>query len=200
MNIKISRGFQFSCVVLGETVEQAQINTYTVGLDMTVLSHNSTYYNIAYDRVKFWTQDIMQDSVLISTNHAQLAQWQSTGNRCIVFPQDPVDQLVGAMLFSKLNSITEQNLEINCLSISSAFDDGVCYLFETGETYDIPDMPGWWLDARPIWSNTEASRGSAKKVINLARFRDWKDHGLDWAQSKTQHPATVTSFVKDEEK
>lgn len=200
MNIKIARGFQFSCMVLGEASEQAQINTYTLALDMTVLSHTSAHYNIAYDRIKFWIMDIMQDSVLISQNHTQLSQWQSTGNRCIVFPQDPVDQIVGAMMFTKLNSITEQNLEINGLSISSAFDDDICYLFEAGEVYDIPDMPAWWTDGRPMFTAIDTHRTGTKKVINLSRARDWKTHGLDWDAQEKSSSAIVTSFVKDEEK
>lgn len=200
MNVKISRGFQFSCMVLGEKTDHAQINLYTLGLDMTALSQDSTYYNIAYDRVKFWVQDIMQDAILISQHHPQLSQWQSTGNRCIIFPQDPVDQLVGVMMLSKLNALTEQNLEINCLSISSAFDDNVCYFFEAGETHDIANMPDWWLDSRPIWSMQDKIRGGTKKIMYLTRSRDWKDYGLDWAQSENPQSATVTSFVKDEEK
>lgn len=178
MNVEMEKVFSFSALVL-DPDHAAWINTWDVHLRMRALGDNRGY-NTAYSRMKFWFNDIMQDSILISHDHAQLSVWRHTGMRTIEFPTEPLDQVIGLMLMSKLNAMTEGRLEISQVSVTSMADDFVTYFCDHGDHLHWFDEPGWWRDSSPNHAMTPRRNRTSGKVIAMSRTQDWKNHDLDW--------------------
>lgn len=161
------------------------INHYDVGVDLLTVSDDLQQQNIAYDRMKLWISDVINNSVMLSAHDPDLPVWQSTAARTLVLPQDPVDQLVGIMLHLKLNAIMEDHMLITALEISSTEGDGMIYLHHHDDAVG-PDFaqPGWWSQPTPAWC--DPPKKPTGKVIDLARQPEWADFGLGWSQHEPE--------------
>ncbi len=178
------------------------INTYTATCHMHTTSMYEHDHDIAYGRMDYWFGEVMQDSVMINADSAAAKIYAATGQRLLMFPDDPVDQLVGIMLCLKLNAITEGRLVITDVDISSVHGADMIYQHNQAEAVGPLAAAGWWQDARPIWNHAPASaRGS--KVVSLNRAADWNSLHLDW-QSNTSgerdSSIVFADFDRDEDK
>jgi hypothetical protein len=182
MNVDLEKTFAFSCV-LDDPESTPWINTYEVRLLMSTSTENMVEYNVAYQRLKYWFQDIMQDSVLIESTSPRSQAWRDSGMRCIDFPIYPIDQVIGLMLMRKLTAIVEGRIDVLQISVSSPADDFVNYLCDQGDDLHWFESPGWWSDPRPISSTGGQKSRASGKVISISRTSDWKDHDLDWANT-----------------
>jgi hypothetical protein len=141
---------------------------------------------------------MMQDAVLIDQKNKTIDTWQKTGARVMSFPDDPVDQLVGMMLYSKLSVIAEGKIDINEILVSSVMDDDIIYRQSDSENLGPFEESGWWNDPKPVWETAKRKSG---KVISLKRTAEWKDLDLDWNNDDSDDKiAVVADFPKDENK
>lgn len=181
MNVEIEKTFHFNAIVVAQDCEP-WINTYDVKILMEICTTDNNQYNIAYQRLQFWFHNIMNDCVLIKSDHALLNHWRCTNARCLEMPTDVVDQTVGMMLMKKTTSITESRINILNLMISSPADDYLGYRIDMEDHLHWFEEPGWWQDSRPNYVAKAAYQTAAKKIIQMPRNDDWKDHDLDWVQ------------------
>jgi hypothetical protein len=179
MNIELEKTFQFPCVLVGAETGP-WVNSYEVRLEIRVATDQSHEYNIAYQRMKFWFQEIMHSAILIQKDHPKLPIWRDTGLACLEFPENPVDQVVGLMLMKKLTVIVEGRLEIMRLAIASAADDFISYFCDQEDYLHWFEEPGWWGESGPNHFTQNKKSRSQGKVISINRVSDWKDHDLDW--------------------
>ena len=161
---------------------------------MIVLADAGLDHKRAFARMRYWLQEIMQDCVLISQDHDRLDTWLDTGSRVLVFPEDPVDQLVGIMLYCKLHAIVQDNLLIDRVTVSSVLDDEVMYHHYADEDQGPFAAPGWWNESRPCWK--QAIKKGRGKVIDLGRGPDWKDLDLEWDQECAQNTVVIAEFTR----
>lgn len=196
MNSKISKTFDFSCYTVSQRYDHPQIVPYTININMITASDDGKELNIAYSRLNFWIDDIMQNAVLIDQSHPNLSTWYDLDCKVLAIPFDPVDQIIGAILFCKLQAIVENRLLINQLSISSPIDDYIVYHHEDTDDLELFKGVAWWNDCLPNWITQHKKRKSGK-VIKLERSPEWKDVGLDWDDSDNkEHIIVYTDFVK----
>ncbi len=178
------------------------INTYTATVHMHTTSMYDQDHDVAYGRMDYWFGEVMQDCVMISADAGAAKTYAATGQRLLLFPDQPVDQLVGIMLCLKLNSITEGRLIITDVDLSSVHGADMTYQHNQAEAAGPLATAGWWQDSRPIWNHTASStRGS--KVVSLNRAADWNSLDLDWQQntSHDQNSSIVfADFDRDDEK
>lgn len=167
-------------------------NNYQVIVDMTTQTDDSFQQNIAYERLKYTISNVLQDSIMISSDSDRLKLWKNTGANLIELPHEPVDQLVGMMLFCKLNAIMENRILINDLEITSTHGDEMVYLHSENESVGPFASDGWWNDSRPKFSSPISGR--KEKVVSIERSPDWKHIGLDWAQPEPPNDPVI--FVK----
>jgi hypothetical protein len=154
------------------------INTYTARIRMHTTSMYDSDHDVAYGRMDYWFEEVMQDSVMIGADSPAIKAYSATGQRLLVFPDDPVDQLVGIMLCLKLNAMTEGRLIITDIDLSSVHGADMTYQHNVNEAVGPMADAGWWHDARPIWNLAASTRGS--KVVSLNRAADWHSLDLDW--------------------
>ena len=198
MTARIKKQFSFSTGLVYQG--HFMINHYTVTLTMTVKSHDFYQQNIAYERMKYWMQEIMSDSILISEKDSKLKQFSALDTTVIVLPQDPVDQLVGIMLYSKINAVMEDRIEIDELEIVSSQGDDTVYLYGAGEvTASGVPFSDWWFDARPVASQPKVKPNG--KVVNLTRIPEWDELGLAWdTEQETDNTVVFANFGANENK
>ena len=156
------------------------INQYAASVSIITVSDNHEQQNIAYERTKLWINRVMDDGILISHDDPTLDAWRSTGARIIVLPEEPVDQIIGIMLYLKLNSIMENRLVISEVELGSTVGDNTSYLHSHGESVgEALGQAGWWLDPRPTWY-LDPHKISEDNVVNLSRGPEWGDFELEW--------------------
>lgn len=199
MNVRLKKTFSTPAIVVDqERYDSAMINHYDITLHITVTAQDSSETNTAYDRVNYWIREIFGNSVLICQDSDKIPAWEATGQRYIIFPDQPVDQLVGIMLFHKLNAISEARLEITEIEISSGLDDFVVYLHSRDEINSGIEMPAWWLASDPTWYSTAPRPKSGSKVISINRKRDWSELDLQW-DSNEDTGVLVGKFTYDDD-
>ena len=188
MNVRLVKTWywQSNRVLAGD----CYINSYTARVQMHTTAMDAAEHSVAYERMDHWFQSVMQDSVLISADDSKLEAYGATGQRLLIFPEDPVDQLVGIMLCIKLNSITEGRLVITDVDLSSVNGEEMTYQHNHNEAIGPMCSTGWWQDPRPSWVSS-GTRNPSTKVVSLSRSPEWHAIGLDWPNKTT----TVDSAV-----
>lgn len=194
--LKKSFGFYTGMAYQGQFL----VNHWNVNLDLVTVSDDSSQQNVAYERMKYWVGRVLDDSILIGHADPALADFSRINGRLIVLPDEPVDQIVGIMLYLKLNAIMENRMIVAATEIWSTQGDHTSYIHMAGENLG-PDLSldGWWSDPRPIYSlNRSRSTGN---VVSLDRLAEWKDFGLEW-ESNDVEPAgnvVVAQFPRNED-
>lgn len=197
MNVRLKKVWNVCCGVIWDG--RYRINQYTVMANLTTRTADHTAQNIAYERMNYWILQILQDSVLINRDSDRIAAFQATEQQVITIPGEPVDQLIGMMLFSKLTAIVEQRLVIDEIEISSDLGDRVIYSHDCDESSAQFAQSGWWNDPGPCHSEVTRRKGS--KVINLARSTEWGIFGLGWdaAPGDATNTVVFAEFTRHED-
>lgn len=188
MNVKLKKNFTFYTGLVYEN--RHEINVYDVTVYMTTNSMDPESHNIVYDRMTYWIDEVLHGSVLIGQDSEKLDAYKATGQRVLVFPQDPVDQLVGVMLYLKLTAMVENHMLITAVHLSSAVGDDVIYIHQAEDASGPMAVDGWWQDPRPAWAHGKKSR-AAGKVIAMDRMPEWSDLDLAWEKQTEQENSTV---------
>jgi len=97
MNVRLKKTFGWYGAVVYE--DQFIITHYSSEVSMITVTPDNREQNIAYERIKLFMNDIMDGAVLISQNNPKLDQYQNIGMRLIALPDEPVDQVIGMMLY-----------------------------------------------------------------------------------------------------
>lgn len=198
MNARLKKSFGFYTGLIYQG--KFMVNHWNVTLELVTVSDNSDQHNIAYERMKYWMHHVLDDSILIAQDDPALATVADMDARVIVLPDEPVDQIVGIMLYLKLNAIMENRMIVAATEIWSTQGDQTSYVHVGGENVG-PNLgqDGWWVDPRPVFC---VGRNRATgKVVNLDRGAEWKDVGLAWESANVPRSDTVVfaKFPRDED-
>ena len=199
MNVRLIKTWQWqSGLVYDDTF---YINSYSVATHMHTTTMHDHDHDVAYGRMEHWFQEVMQDSVMISADCAVARAYAATGQRLLVFPDQPVDQLVGIMLCVKLNSITEGRLIITDVDLSSVHGADMLYQHNHAEAQGALSAAGWWRDAGPTWHDRTVPTRAAK-VVKLRGVADWHSLDLDWQPCKRSTDSAIVfgDFDRDADK
>jgi hypothetical protein len=200
MNVRLKKTFDFSTGLVYN--EEFSVNYYTANVYMTVLAEDSTQQNIAYERIKYWVDFVLTNSILIADTDAMLDKWLATQQRIISLPEKPVDQIVGIMLFSKFNAMAENRFIITDLELSSDVGDDTYFIHSDNEGLGPLNHGGWWTDPSPSWTSTSRRRKKTDKIISIGRTSEWNEFGLNWdadnADEENSNTVVFANFVKDE--
>lgn len=181
MSVCLAREWAFSSILVSDRYQRPIINVYTARTELITEAQDNVNHNCAYGRIKYWMQEVMDGAVLISHDHPDLGIWKQTGSRVLAFPEDPVDQLVGIMIYTKLTAITAPQMLIDRVDISSPLDDDVVYQHHAVESLGPFSQHSWWDDERPTWQ-VAAAKPRNSKVVALDRQLTWRDLDLEWYQ------------------
>ena len=168
------------------------MNSYHVDMQMMTVSNSSYDQNIALARIKYVIFEEFCNSIFIEeTETDAIAAYQAAGFKCVAFPAEPADQIVGLALFFKLNSITEGMMQVLDLNLHSDAGGGVTYLHNDEEEPGPFDDDGWWHGSNPLCGISSQSG----KVVSLNELT-WKSLDLEW-DDETDEPEVEVEIILD---
>ena len=168
------------------------MNSYHVDMQMMTVSNSSYDQNIALARIKYVIFEEFCNSIFIEeTEIDAIAAYEAAGLKCVTFPTEPVDQIVGLALFFKLNSITEGMMQVLDLNLHSDAGGGVTYLHNDEEEPGPFDDDGWWHGSNPLCGISSQSG----KVVSLNELT-WKSLDLEW-DDETDEPEVEVEIILD---
>jgi hypothetical protein len=156
------------------------MNNYSVRLWLLTNSHTATDHNTAFERIKYFVFNELDSTVFINSEHAEMCQRLSAaGFNITTLPGEPVDQLIGIVLHSKLNAITEDRMIVVETEIGSAMGENVIYLHSDEENSEDLVKPTWCISTDLTHCDTISVDG--EKVVTIAPSISWRELDLAWS-------------------
>jgi len=182
MNVRLQYDLDFLAGV--HYNNQLQMNHYSVSMNLLTKTKDSVSTNIALDRIKLFVAAAMESTVFINQANQEQAEFlQMIGANVTTLPEEPVDQIVGMMLYYKLNAIMEGRMEIVNLDISSTLGDSVWYQHDEEDLSGPFAADGWWHQASMQHDSMDAEPVSDNVVKVTAT--GWHEMNLDWPENTT---------------
>lgn len=179
------------------------MSNYTVTFKLITVTPDVRDSNVALERLRYLVDEVLTDAVFINYEETdQIKKLKAAGIETIVMPEEPVDQIVGIMLYSKVNAIMEGRMAVRSVLISSNIGDEVIYEHNSDESVAPFDQPGWWTSSAP---NCETASKQAKdQVFMITNQKPWRDLDLDWfdgqVESDEENVLVFTDFKNDKDK
>ena len=198
MNVRLARTWRWQSGLVYD--DAYHINRYTAKVYMYTNTDRPHDHEIAYGRIDYWFQEVLQDCVMLEDHSAMVAAYSHVPQRSLLLPGPPVDQLVGIMLYLKLNAMCEQRMIITDVELHSEHGDHMAYLHNETEGTEPFTETGWWHDSRPVWSYAVPKRSS--KVVALTRVPEWHALDLEWhpVGAKSDSSVLFADFNRDDNK
>jgi hypothetical protein len=199
MNVRLQYDLEFLAGIYYD--DRLQLNSYNASMNLITKTKDPADTNIAMERVKAFVYDTLESTVFVNQSNMERAEFlQMTGVNVTTLPEEPVDQIVGMMLYYKLNAIMEGRMIITGLDISSSLGDGVWYQHDEEDSSGPFSTKGWWHDASTQHDTIELEEAvdNVVKVISTG----WHEMGLDWPDSTPAQESKVVypNFKKNETK
>ena len=198
MNVRLQYNLEFLAGIYYD--DHLQMNAYTVGLGLLTKTTDPLSTNIAMDRLKAFVFSELEHTVFINAKLKERAEMMSVlGINVTTLPEEPVDQIIGMMLYHKLNAIMEGRMVITQLDISSALGDNVTYMHDEEDSSGPFAQPGWWSlpNVQHDTLDLEEAVDNIVKVVPSA----WVEYGLKWPEEgdvPTANTVVYANFPKNE--
>jgi hypothetical protein len=177
MNVRIQYPLSFTAGIYFNG--QMQMNNYMAKLYMMTNTPDGVANNVAFERIKHFIYTELDSSIFISSEYEeQCKKYIDAGIKITTFPGDPVDQLVGIMLFCKLGAIMEDRIIIGEVELGSTTSDGVIYIHGDNENIEDLDPPDWWDSVDLIHCDRELV--DTDEIVTMHRGSVWRDLELQW--------------------
>ena len=185
MNVRIQYAMRFMAGIYYE--DKLQLNEYTVKAYMMTNTEDPADHNIALNRIKHFVYNELESTIFVDENDIETCtKLSAAGLNITTMPTDPVDQLIGIMLYDKLSAITEERLLIGEIELTSVLGDGVIYFHGDNENIDDVDPPDWWSSADLVHCDQDLI--NSEKVVTLHKSSVWRDLGLQWPDIEDNTP------------
>jgi len=193
MNVRLQYDLEFLAGVYYE--DQLQMNRYTVSLNLLTKTKDSASTNIALDRVKAFVHGALESTVFINqANQERAEMMQLMGINVTTLPQEPVDQIIGMMLYYKLNAVMEERMTVTGLDIASTLGDSVWYQHDEEDIAGPFVTDGWWHRASMQHETIEAETVS-KNVVKVIST-GWYEMNLEWPENTAPVPDNTVVYGK----
>jgi hypothetical protein len=198
MNVRIECSSSFSAGIVWQ--DRYMINNFLVSVKLITQTMDATEQNIALERLKYMVYSQFQHGVFVSEkDKTWIKKLQTAGLKVFVLPTETVDQIVGMLLYCKLNAVMENRLGIMELSISSDLGDSIIYYHNENESIGPFSVDGWWHSSDPTYTEVTPTKG---KVVELSPNSSWQSLGLEWQTDDKEEPVDtnkiVLAFKKDD--
>jgi hypothetical protein len=193
MNVKLQTNLEFSAGIYFE--DRLRFNRYSAALQMCTATNDHEQINIAMDRIKMFVYSELADTVFINQEDFERAEvLELLGVNITTLPQDPIDQIIGLMLYTKLSAITEGRIIIDALDISSLLGDNVVYMFESGDNLGPFCNDGWWN--QPDTSHSKLENIKLEENVVKVPTTGWSKYNLNWNDLSTRKSGKTVEFEK----
>lgn len=178
MNVRLKYDMLFTAGVYYDGV--LRMNNYSLRLWMTTNSENPADQNISFERIKYFLYTQMDSTIFInSKSEDECLQFAQAGLNITTMPGDPVDQLVGIMLYYKLNAITEDRMNVVETELSSTYGENMTYLHSEFENTLGYEQPNWWTT--PDLTHSDFAPVDSDNIVSIPQSNTWRDIDLSWS-------------------
>jgi hypothetical protein len=194
MNVRLRHDMNFTAGVYWDGA--TRMNNYSLTLWMTTACSDSADQNTAFERIKYFVYSALDSTIFINSEHDNQCQLLArAGLDITTMPGEPVDQLIGLMLYYKLNAVVEGRMIIEETELASTLGEGIAYLHAAHEQTTIPAQPDWWQAADPM--HCDPALVDTDKVLNLPQATLWRDLDLAWSIPDTTQDIGNTVVFAD---
>ena len=164
------------------------MTNYTLALKLLTQTMDPQDQNIALERVKYFLLNELHSTIFINQTDVERAEvFTDVGLNVTTLPEEPVDQVVGIMLFHKLNAIMEGRMKITEIRFSSEAGDSIEYFHGENEHTELFPESGWWHEPTLKHSDVELEDDENEESDNVVAINaddEWADQELGWAQAE----------------
>lgn len=196
MNIRLRHDTQFTAGVYYR--DRVIMTTFSLKLWLLTTTEDSDDQNIAFDRIRYYINSVLQNTVFIDDDKIDACRRLASANVSVTtLPSSAVDQVIGLIIHTKLNAITEGRLAVIDTEISSGFGENLVYLHGEEEDSGVAQLEGWWRDA-DMSHYDPAIFNTGGKVVSLPYAKQWRDVGLSWADEDDSivfEPAATNTVI-----
>lgn len=190
MNVRLKYDMPFTAGIYHD--HALRMNNYNLRLWMATNTDVAVDQTIAFERIKYFVYTRMDSTIFINSDEQQQIQlFAESGLSVTTLPGDPVDQLVGIMLYHKLNAIAENRMTVFETELSSTHGDGMTYLHCEDEDTTGFVHPAWW--ASPDLKHNDIDLSNSDKVVAITQTTPWRELELGW--SNTADPVDSGNIV-----
>lgn len=192
MNVRLQYDLDF---IAGVYVHgQLHFNSYSVVLQLLTQTTNSQNSNIALERVKAFVYHELGNTVFLGpADHDKADMLSVLGINITTLPEEPVDQVVGLMLYTKLNAVMEDRMILTSLDIQSTLGDCVWYLHSEGDAVGPFARDGWWTKSGRQHNDLDVD--TVKDNVVKVSAVGWTDWDLDWPDMQTANNGNTVLFA-----
>jgi hypothetical protein len=183
MNVRLRYNITFPAAVWFD--DELMMTNYTLSLRFVTQTMDPEDQNIALERVKYFLLNELHSTIFINQAEVERAEaFTDVGLNVTTLPEEPVDQVVGIMLFYKLNAIMEGRMKVTEIRFSSEAGDSIEYFHSENEHTDLFPKTGWWHEPTLQHNDVEIDNDEeAENVVAINSEDHWRDQELAWAQS-----------------
>ena len=185
MNVRLRYNITFPAAAWFDG--ELMMTNYTLALQFITQTMDPQDQNIALDRVKYFLLNELHSTIFINQTDTERAEvFADVGLNVTTLPEEPVDQVVGIMLYYKLNAIMEGRMKITELVMSSEAGDSVEYFHSEHEHTDLFPATGWWHEPTLKHSDVELDddEEESDNVVAINAEDEWREQDLAWAQAE----------------
>lgn len=193
MNVRLKHDMQFVAGVYYNNT--MRMNNYNLRIWMTTTTSVPENHSIAFERIKYFVYNEIDSTVFINQAYNdQCLKYLSSGLNITTLPGEPVDQLIGIMLFHKLDAIVEDRMMIEEIEVSSVLGENIVYLHSENENTDLSKYPEWWTT--PDLNHCDTTVLDGDKVVVMRQGSAWHELDLSWPeQEENTQPGNTVVFA-----
>jgi hypothetical protein len=176
-------------------------NNYKCKIYFDVVTENGDHQNIAFERCKIMLEAIFNQALFINMNNPLLQTLaKKTKQKIITLPTEPLDVILAAVIYHKLNAISEGNLSIEKVKICSGQGDNIWVHFDSdfaqdfgsldSELYDSVKEKPWWLRSDPAVGDWFEFTKKENELKFHFQKTSW-DKSLEWNDNKETKTKTT---------
>jgi len=155
------------------------MNNYTLRVLMATVSDDPNDQTTAFERLKYFICTCMESTVFIDAAETEQCDlYAQAGLSITTMPGDPVDQLIGIMLYHKLNAVMENRMIVFETELSSAMGEYMTYLHSEEENTVGYVQPEWWTTAD--LTHSDFLPVNSDNVVSIPQASAWREVNLEW--------------------
>jgi hypothetical protein len=200
MNVRLKYDFPFTAGIYHNG--NFYMNNYTLRVLMATVSEDPDDQTTAFERLKYFIYTCMESTIFIDVSETeQCNRYVQAGLSITTMPGAPVDQLIGIMLYHKLNAVMENRMIVFETELSSAVGEYMVYLHSEEEHTVGYVQPEWW-DTADLTHN-EFALDNLDNVVAIPQATAWRELDLAWtddvAGDKSGNVVVFADFKKPDE-
>ena len=193
MNVRLQIDLEFPAGIYFD--DRLRMNRYSVSVQLCTATGDHEQINIAMERLKMFVYSELADTVFVNQADVDRAQvLDMLGINTTTLPEEPIDQIVGLMLYCKLNAVMEGRMMIEQLNISSLLGDDVTYLHDMEDAVGPFQAEGWWNLSDTSHSSVDAIE--TEQNVVMVPTTGWGKYNLSWTDSAESKPGKTVAFGK----